>query len=51
MVIVVTLMDWVGLGSALEVVHYFLVVSLPPDKAGNVDPVVTMVGHDGLDSA
>ena len=51
MVIVVAQMDWVELGSAPEVAHYFLVVSLPPDKAGHVDPVVKLADHDRLDSA
>ena len=48
---VMTLMDWAGPSSALQVVHYSLVVSLLSDKAGNLNYVVTLPGHDGLDSA
>ena len=51
MVLVLTLMGWAELGSAQEVVHYFLVVSLLSDKAGNLNHIVTLAGHDGLDSA
>ena len=51
MLMEVTLMDWVELESRQEVVHYFLVVSLPAGKVGNLDLVVTLAGHDRLELA